>query len=217
MSHSKLLLPRIYPIIDDSIAPLEKIEETAKAIIAGGAQILQLRAKRLSSEDFLEAARTVRNMTRDKGIIFIINDRVDITMMADADGVHLGQDDLPVKEARRLLGKDKIIGWSTHNIREAAEAGRLPIDYISFGPIFSTKTKGDAQTPKGIKGLAEARKVVNIPIVAIGGITEKNMVYVLKEGANSAAMISEILTSSDVSKKVSKLISMAKNLQANGK
>jgi len=184
----------------------------ALALAAGGAKIIQLRAKGFSSKEFLEAARTVRKMTRDKDIIFIINDRVDIAMMADTDGVHLGQDDLPVKEARRLLGSNKIIGWSTHNIREAVEAGRLPVDYISFGPIFSTKTKLDAQTPKGIKGLAEVRKAVDIPIVAIGGITETDMPHVFRQGADSAAMISEILTSGDISKKASKLISVAKGL-----
>src|SRR3989339_431332 len=110
---SKARIPLIYPIIDSSIIPFESIEETAQAIAAGGAKIIQLRAKGFSSKEFLEAARTVRKMTRDKDIIFIINDRVDIAMMADTDGVHLGQDDLPVKEARRLLGSNKIIGWAT--------------------------------------------------------------------------------------------------------
>lgn len=212
MIKSRAVIPSIYPIIDNSLVSSGKMEETAEAIMAGGAKIVQLRAKGFSSKEFLEAARAIRKITRDKDIIFIVNDRVDIAMMADADGVHLGQDDLPVKEARRLLGNNKIIGYSTHNIREAAEAERLHIDYISFGPIFPTKTKGDAETAKGIKGLADVRKAVDIPIVAIGGITEKNMAYVWKEGANSVAMISEILISGDVSKKVNKFISIAKNI-----
>ncbi|OGP10093.1 MAG: thiamine-phosphate diphosphorylase [Deltaproteobacteria bacterium RIFCSPLOWO2_12_FULL_43_16] len=206
MVKSKIPIPCIYPIIDDSIVPFDKIGEITKALIAGGAKIVQLRVKRLSSKVFLKSARIIRKITRDSSAIFIVNDRVDIALLAEADGVHLGQDDLPVKEARKLLGNNKIIGYSTHNIREALEAVRLPVDYISFGPIFLTKTKHDAQTPKGIQGLAEVRKAVDIPIVAIGGITETNMIHVFQEGADSVAMISDILTASDISKKVNRLI-----------
>lgn len=209
MTRSRVFIPPLYPIIDSFLTPAADIEKTATDIMDGGAKILQLRAKKLSSKEFLETARIIRKITKDRGAVFIVNDRVDIALMTDADGVHLGQDDLPVREARRLLGNDKIIGYSTHNMREARVAKKLPVDYISFGPIFPTKTKEDAQTPKGIKGLSEVRKAVNIPIVAIGGITETNLIYVLKEGADSAAMISEILTEKDISKKVNRLISVA--------
>ncbi|MEK6539037.1 MAG: thiamine phosphate synthase [Deltaproteobacteria bacterium] len=213
----QVIIPIIYPIIDSSLFTLDNIGKTAEAIIDGGAKILQLRAKRLSSKEFLETARIIMKITKDKGTVFIVNDRVDIALLTDADGVHLGQDDLPVKEARRLLGNNKIIGYSTHNLREALEAVRLPVDYISFGPIFPTKTKEDAQTPKGLKGLSEVRKSVGIPIVAIGGITETNMAHVLKEGVESVAMISEILTSLDISKKLNRLITIAKDrLKAEG-
>ena len=207
----QVLIPIIYPIIDSSLVTPDNIGKTAEAIIDGGAKILQLRAKSLSSKEFLETARIIRKITKDKGTVFIVNDRVDIALLTDADGVHLGQGDLPVKEARRLLGNNKIIGYSTHNLREALEAVRLPVDYISFGPIFPTKTKEDTQTPKGLKGLSEVRKAVEIPIVAIGGITETNMAHVLKEGVESVAMISEILTSLDISKKLNRLIAIAKD------
>jgi len=207
----QVLIPIIYPIIDSSLVTLDNIGKTAEAIIDGGAKILQLRAKSLSSKEFLETALIIRKITKDKGTVFIVNDRVDIALLTDADGVHLGQGDLPVKEARRLLGNNKIIGYSTHNLREALEAVRLPVDYISFGPIFPTKTKEDTQTPKGLKGLSEVRKAVEIPIVAIGGITETNMAHVLKEGVESVAMISEILTSLDISKKLNRLIAIAKD------
>lgn len=209
MIRNKIQLPNIYPIIDISLISSDKTGETAQAIMDGGAKILQLRAKKLSSRKFLETARIIRKITKDRGAVFIVNDRVDIALMTDADGVHLGQDDLPVKEARRLLGNNKIIGYSTHNLREARVAKKLPVDYISFGPIFPTKTKEDAQMPKGIKGLSEVRKAVDIPIIAIGGITETNMAHVFKQGADSAAMISEILTASDISKKVNRLIAVA--------
>ena len=207
----QVLIPIIYPIIDSSLVTLDNIGKTAEAIIDGGAKILQLRAKSLSSKEFLETALIIRKITKDKGTVFIVNDRVDIALLTDADGVHLGQGDLPVKEARRLLGNNKIIGYSTHNLREALEAVRLPVDYISFGPIFPTKTKEDVQTPKGLKLLSEVRKAVEIPIVAIGGITETNMAHVLKEGVESVAMISEILTSLDISKKLNRLIAIAKD------
>ena len=209
----QVLIPIIYPIIDSSIVTLDNIGKTAEAIIDGGAKILQLRAKSLSSKEFLETARIIRKITKDKGTVFIVNDRVDIALLTDADGVHLGQGDLPVKEARRLLGNNKIIGYSTHNLREALEAVRLPVDYISFGPIFPTKTKEDAQTPKGLKLLSEVRKAVEIPIVAIGGITETNMVHVLKEGVEGVAMISEILTVKDISQKINRVIATAKKIK----
>ncbi|MDP2682224.1 MAG: thiamine phosphate synthase [Deltaproteobacteria bacterium] len=213
MLKNKIQLPNIYPIIDISLISSDKIGETAHAVIDGGAKILQLRAKKLSSREFLETARIIRKITKDKGAVFIVNDRIDIALLTDADGVHLGQDDLPVKEARRLLGNNKIIGYSTHNIREARAAKKLPVDYISFGPIFATKTKEDAQTPKGLKGLDEIMKAVKIPIVAIGGITETNMAHVLKQGVESVAMISEILTAKDISQKINRLIFTAKEIK----
>ena len=213
MLKNKIQLPNIYPIIDISLISSDKIGKTAQAVIDGGAKILQLRAKKLSSREFLETARIIRKITKDKGAVFIVNDRIDIALLTDADGVHLGQDDLPVKEARRLLGNNKIIGYSTHNIREALEAKKLPVDYISFGPIFATKTKEDAQTPKGLKGLDEVMKAVKIPIVAIGGITETNMAHVLKQGVESVAMISEILAAKDISQKINRLISTAKDIK----
>ena len=214
MTRSRVFIPPLYPIIDSSLTPAADIEKTATDIINGGARIIQLRAKGLSSREFLKSAFTVRRITKDRDVIFIVNDRVDIALIADAGGVHLGQDDMPVKEARRLLGKDSIIGYSTHNLREALEAVQLPIDYISFGPIFPTRTKKDAQMPKGLKGLAEVRKTVKIPIVAIGGITKANMIHVLKQGANSVAMISEILAAPDILKKVTKLMHIAKDLES---
>lgn len=211
MLRNGISLPRIYPIIDDSLVSIDTIEGASKAIIRGGAKIIQLRIKRFSSKEFLDASRIIREIARNKGVFFIVNDRVDVAILADADGVHLGQDDMPVTEARKLLGKDKIIGYSTHNIREVLEAIKLPIEYISFGPIFPTKTKRDAQIPKGIKGLAEVRKIIDIPIVAIGGITETNMIHVFQEGADSVAMISDILNSQDITKKVGRLINAAKD------
>lgn len=128
--------------------------------------------------------------------------------MSDADGVHLGQSDIPLSEARKLLGEEKIIGLSTHNVTEALEAKELSADYISFGPIFKTSTKKDAHSPRGLDSLSEVTGTLNkdkLPIVAIGGITKENVVQVLAAGASMTALISEILQASDISKVVTEL------------
>ncbi len=205
-------IPKFYPIIDASIAHISKIEDIVKMIIEGGARIIQLRAKDVSTRDFIEAARiikqTIKPIAKKNKIKFIINDRVDIAMLICSDGVHLGQDDLPIKEARKILGKNKVIGISTHNIKEAVLAEKLGADYISFGPIFATSTKNDAQKPKGIDGLKKAREAVKTPIVAIGGITLENVKDVYNAGADSVAVISDILKSKDIKKKVHNFIKL---------
>lgn len=200
----------LYAIIDTSYVPLEAMEKAAREILAGGARLVQLRAKGVGSGNFLTAAKIVREATAKADATFIVNDRVDVALLAGADGVHLGQEDLPVEEARRLLGPDKLIGLSTHNPEEALAANTLTrsgyVDYISFGPVFETVSKADARTPRGLEALSEVRSRVGLPITAIGGITEDNVESVVKHGADAAAMISSILTSTDVRKKVASVI-----------
>lgn len=207
----------LYAIIDASYVPLEAVERTARDILDGGARMVQLRAKSMGSKYFLTAARAVRDETAKTNAIFIVNDRVDVALLANADGVHLGQEDLPVKEARRLLGAEKLIGLSTHTLEEALAARESYrsgyVDYVSFGPVFPTRTKPDARIPVGLEALAEVRSVIEMPIAAIGGITEGNVESVLKQGADSVAMISEILTSTDVRKKVASLIAKIEALE----
>ncbi len=197
----------LYAIIDTSYAPLEGLEKTASLIIEGGAKILQLRSKGKGAGQVLEACRKLRRITLDNGAIFIVNDRVDIAVACGADGVHLGQEDIPLGDARSLLGASAIIGVSTHNTKEAKEAEASGADYISFGPVFPTKTKADAQSPKGLEGLKEIRKAVRLPIVAIGGVTEERLMDVLNSGADGAAIISDILASGDIRLKVSSIVS----------
>jgi len=201
-------LPPVYPIVDDTLLPLERMEEAARSIVDGGATILQLRAKSLSAADFLDAARSLRKVTEKKRVTFIINDRVDIALLSNADGVHLGQDDMPVGAVRRLIGPRGIIGLSTHNRSEAAAAERESVDYISFGPLFSTTTKGDAEKPKGLKALTGTRRSVAVPIVAIGGIQEEQAVEVVRAGADSVALISAILLADDMKGKVERLLAL---------
>ena len=135
-------------------------------------------------------------------MIFLVNDGVDIALAADADGVHLGQDDLSYETARKLLGKNKIIGLTAHNVKESVEAEKLGADYIGLSPIFPTNTKSDAGKACGTEMIAQVKKHVKIPIVAIGGINESNIGQVLKAGARNMAIISAILTKDDVGKAV---------------
>lgn len=210
MTRAEKRISGLYAIMDTSYVDLEEIEATARVIMEAGADIIQLRAKGAASGDLLEGARRLRRLSRRYGAIFIVNDRVDVALLVDADGVHLGQEDIPVEEARKLLGRDGLIGLSTHDPDEVAKAGRLAekgiIDYISFGPIFHTRTKKDARPAAGIQGLVEARRNATVPITAIGGITAENVPSVLEAGADAVAMISEVLLAKDMRSKIKELL-----------
>jgi thiamine-phosphate pyrophosphorylase len=188
----KLSLQKIYPITDRNLSGLSHAEQVTR-FIAGGATVIQIREKNLSSGEFFADAAAAVKIARAAKIRILINDRVDIALMAAADGVHLGQDDLPAAAARKLLGPDAVIGLSTHSIqqiREALSDGNA--DYIAFGPIFPTSTKTDHEPLVGLETLSQVRELVGVvPLVAIGGINRKNLASVLRAGAESAAMISE--------------------------
>ena len=159
---------------------------------------MQIREKRMPSRDFCEAARAGLKTARERNVLVLINDRVDIAIVCDADGVHLGQEDLPPEHARRLLGNDAIIGYSTHTMEQAKAAIRLPVDYIAFGPIFSTSTKERADPVVGLGLLAEVRALAGkIPVVAIGGIDKTNITSVVDAGADSAAVIGSLLRNAE--------------------
>lgn len=189
----KFTLAKIYPITDRSLSGLSHSRQTEK-LIDGGASLIQLRDKYAASRDFYEDALSAVRIAKDREVRIIINDRVDIALMAGAHGVHLGQDDVPPEEARSLLGDDAIIGYSTHNVAQAhLAATSAMVDYIAFGPIFPTFSKSDPEPIVGIVGLREAREAVGrIPLVAIGGINAENISAVIAAGADSAAMIGEL-------------------------
>ncbi|MEE9542168.1 MAG: thiamine phosphate synthase [Thermodesulfobacteriota bacterium] len=205
-------LSGLYPIIDTKYVSLNEAAQKAETILkiaSGSVGIIQLRAKESDAGELIRAARELRAVTLKYNALFIVNDRIDVTLMSEADGVHLGQEDVPITEARALLGPDMIIGLSTHNIEEALEAVELGADYISFGPIFKTRTKTDARTPGGTKGLSKVSRALkgsNIGIVAIGGITNDNASEVLKNGASMAALISHLLLSKDISTTIKELL-----------
>jgi thiamine-phosphate diphosphorylase len=182
----------VYPVTDRSLSLLSHAEQVAQ-LSDGGATLIQLREKVLSALDFYHEAEAAVQVARERGVKIIINDRVDIALALKADGVHLGQDDLPPAAARRLLGPDVIIGFSTHNPQQAMLAAKMPVDYIAIGPIFPTSTKQTSNPTVGIDGLRLVRRAVGtLPIVAIGGITFENSETLLNAGADAVAIIRDI-------------------------
>lgn len=192
-----LSLPKIYPITDIHLSGLSHVEQVRK-LIAGGATFVQLRDKRSSPREFYKQAVECVRIAHDQNVQIIINDRVDIALAAKADGVHLGQDDIPPEKARILLGATAIIGFSTHSGEQVKLAASLPIDYIAIGPIFATSTKQNSDPRVGLDGLRDLKAAAgNLPVVAIGGINEANLRDVFDVGADSAAMIGAIVSAAD--------------------
>lgn len=167
-------------------------------MIKGGAKIIQLRDKSAAPRDFYADAETALKIARENGVKIIINDRVDIALALKADGIHLGQDDLPPEHARKILGEPAIIGFSTHNFEQAEKALKLPISYLAIGPVFDTKTKENPDKTFGIDNIKKLREIAgNFPLVAIGGITLENFQNVLNQGADSVAVIGDLLSDAD--------------------
>lgn len=189
---------RLYLCTDSFMVKDRSLEEVLDQAIEGGVTVLQIREKELSSRLFYEKALWMKEIAHRHSIPFIINDRVDIAMAVDADGVHVGQSDLPVPVIRNLLGKDKIIGVSVDSIEKAKAAQIAEVDYIGVGAVFPTDTKKDVESVIGIEGLREVCKSVSIPIVGIGGVTQENYKEVLEAGADGVAVISAILGKEDI-------------------
>jgi thiamine-phosphate pyrophosphorylase len=189
-------LPKVYPITDTRLSGLPHAEQVMR-LISGGATLIQLRDKDSPPRDFYDQAAAALQVAHNHGAKLIINDRADIALALKADGVHLGQSDLPVEAARGLLGKDAIIGFSTHDITQARLAAKMPLDYIAFGPIFKTLTKENPDPVAGLAGLREARvNTGSLPLVAIGGVNLVNAAEVFGAGADAVAMISELVADS---------------------
>lgn len=195
-------LPRVYPLTDVQLSGLTHAEQV-RLLNLGGASLIQLREKRMPALDFYEQAKAAQQ----SGVQLIINDRVDIALAVGAAGVHLGQDDMPPEAARRLLGPHAIIGYSTHNVEQAIDAVKLPIDYVAIGPIFSTATKTDTAPVVGLDGLRAVRRAIGqFPLVAIGGITHANAREAIDAGADSVAVISAVLSQPDITAAIRSLL-----------
>lgn len=190
-------LPKLYPITDKRISDLSHAEQVS-CLADGGATFIQLREKYKSPREFYEEAKAALKAARERKVKIIINDRVDIALALKADGVHLGQDDMPPEAARKILGDAAIIGFSTHNTAQAVEAVKMPVDYIAIGPIFGTTTKDNPDPVVGLEGLQFVRNEIGkFPLVAIGGINQKNVADLLAHGADSVAVISSLLEKPD--------------------
>jgi thiamine-phosphate pyrophosphorylase len=176
--------------------------DLAEQLCTGGAKLMQLRVKELPARDFLAIAQEVRPICRRFGCLLIINDRADIALAVDADGVHVGQEDLPLIATRKVIGPGKIIGVSTHDPTQAVIAQRNGADYIGFGPLFGTTTKTTGYSARGLDQLREIRQIVSLPIAAIGGVTSERARSALAAGANAVAMISDLVLAPHVAAKV---------------
>jgi len=187
-----LLLPRLYVILDAGLMR-EPAAELARKLIASGVEVLQYRAKNVPAKEMLSRARELAAVARRAGARFFVNDRPDMAYLAGAHGVHVGQDDLGVEEARVLVGPDAWVGLSTHNIEQFEKATRSSADYIAVGPIFATISKANADPIVGLHLIRRARRLTKRPIVAIGGITLERAAEVIEAGADSVAVINDIL------------------------
>lgn len=184
---------RLYLVTDRTAAGFRPLEDIVAGAVRGGVSIVQLREKTLCTRDFIEEARTLKKMLSPLGIPLIINDRVDVALASGADGVHLGQSDMPYADARALLGPGKIIGLSVENQNQVVLANSLDVDYIGISPVFGTPTKTDTANPFGLDGLEKAVRSSLHPCVAIGGINKSNAAAVMATGADGIAVVSAIM------------------------
>jgi len=200
----------LYAIIDSGFVPFEQMEETSKVLSGSGADIIQLRMKDFNDRDFLYTAEKISRVCRDNNILFIVNDRVDIAMLSDAHGIHLGQDDIPVQMAQSISGNRLITGISTINAVEAADGSDA--DYIAVGPVFPTSSKdGSLLDGVGIKVIEEICKNTDKPVVAIGGISDQNAGLLMEAGVSSLSVISALFKDNKIAENTRRLSDIIKS------
>lgn len=199
MPHRRALNVSLYVVTDRGLAQGRTHEEVARHAYAGGANLLQLRDKTASHRTLYRTALAVQALARHYGATFIVNDHIDVALAADADGVHVGQDDMPTHTARRLLGPRKILGVSVENGEQAAQAEADGADYIAIGPIYEARgTKSDAGAPVGTAAIVDVRRHTRLPLVAIGGIKREHIPAVIAAGADGIAVVSAIVAAPDI-------------------
>jgi thiamine-phosphate pyrophosphorylase len=193
-----IALAGLYVILDPSVRPERPLMDVLNAAAAGGVRLFQYRNKTASMKDAFAEAGPLRQRARELGVLFLINDRCDLALATEADGVHLGQTDLPYRDARQLLGPERYIGLSTHNAVQVAEAERMRPDYIGFGPIFTPASKTDHDPVVGLEGLRYIRTLTSVPVFAIGGIQPGHVRDLLDAGANGIAVIAAVCGAADI-------------------
>lgn len=189
-----MVLPRLYPILDSESLSARRIhmEVAANAFLEGGASILQIRHKAHWTRETFESAKRIAAACREAGALLIVNDRADMAMLLGA-GLHVGQDDLPPRDARKLMGPEAVIGFSSHSAQQLCAAGGEPVDYVALGPVFGTRSKQNPDPVVGVEEVRRCRALLEKPLVAIGGITLDNAPDVLRAGADSVAVIAGLI------------------------
>lgn len=195
-------LSGLYVILDPSVSPGRLLAGILQEAAGAGVRLFQYRNKSASMKEAYAEAMLLRKAAAELGVTFIVNDRCDLALAVDADGVHLGQDDLPYGYARKILGPEMLIGLSTHNPDQVKAADTLKPDYIGFGPIFKPGSKLDHDPVVGVHGLQQIRPLTSLPVFAIGGITPETVGDVMKAGANGVAVISAIVNAPDIRRAV---------------
>ena len=195
----------IYAITDSNLSLGRGVEEVVAALLAADVKIIQYREKKKKAGQMLRECEALRAMTKDAGAFFIVNDHIDIAMLVGADGVHVGQDDIPVGKVRELVGPDCVIGLSTHSPEQAAAAIESGADYIGVGPLYATQTKEDVCDPVGLEYLEYVAKNLSVPFVAIGGIKRHNIGEVVKRGAKCCCLVSELVGAEDIGGRVAQV------------
>jgi len=198
-----------YLVTDSGLSKKGTLSDVQEAV-AAGCRIVQYREKNKSTKEMVAEASQIKSIC-GADAIFLVNDRIDVALAVDADGVHIGQEDMPIDIARAILGADKIIGLTVHNISEAIEAERSGADYVGLSPIFDTATKSDAGTGIGTERIKDVKNAINIPVVAIGGINKQNCRSVIENGADSLVAISAVVCSDDVKRETQELIAVIKS------
>jgi thiamine-phosphate pyrophosphorylase len=194
------LFPALYAILDPSLTT-EPLLAVAQKLADAGLQLIQLRDKSASPSNLYDTARELSNFLASRNMKFILNDRPDIAALVDAAGVHVGQEDLPVEDARKICGAPRWVGVSTHNIEQLRQADLTSADYIAVGPVFPTGTKLNPDPVVGLEFLRQARRLTNKPLVAIGGITIETAADVFRAGADSVAVIRDLLAAENVAER----------------
>lgn len=202
---------RVYVLTDRLLSRGRSEREIAQAAIAGGATAIQLRWKSGSLREAVAVGQEVRDLCRAAGVMFVVNDRVDLAVSLGADAVHLGDEDLPISETRRIVGEEMVIGYSPSTLVDALQGERLGADYLGVGPIYGTSTKSDAGEPVGTRRIAEVCRSISIPVVGIGGINAGNAGPVIEAGAAGVAVISSVVAADDVREATVKLASAVRD------
>ncbi len=207
----------LYVATDSQLVAEEALAEIVEAAILGGAGVIQYREKRADTRRMIKVARDLGRVCRRRGVVFLVNDRLDVALAVEADGVHLGQQDMPVALARHLLGPDKLIGVSVRNSRAMAEAEQEGADYLSLSPVFTTSTKPDHEAPLGLEGVRALAGASRLPVVAIGGINRTNVAEVIREGVQGVCVISAVLTAPDPERTAREIYRLARAVHQEGK